>query len=155
MEGLGWIAAIIVGGIAGWIAEKFMHAEHGLLTNIILGIVGAVVLNFILMLVFGGTLGGWLGQLIVGALGAMLLQSAASDPAVKTRQQALLAEAVRAAPAHRDVLRIARYYCDSDACRSQSPAHKLAEAEPDNAAHWVLLLERSDTQSEEDDGGQP
>ena len=84
------------------------------------------------------------------ALGAMLLQSAASDPAVKTRQQALLAEAVRAAPAHRDVLRIARYYCDSDACRSQSPAHKLAEAEPDNAAHWVLLLERSDTQSERD-----
>jgi uncharacterized membrane protein YeaQ/YmgE (transglycosylase-associated protein family) len=73
MEGLGWIAAIIVGGIAGWIAEKFMHAEHGLLTNIILGIVGAVVLNFILMLVFGGTLGGWLGQLIIGALGAMLL----------------------------------------------------------------------------------
>jgi uncharacterized membrane protein YeaQ/YmgE (transglycosylase-associated protein family) len=73
MEGVGWIAAIIIGGIAGWIAEKVMHAEHGLLVNIILGIVGAVVLNFILMLVFGGTLGGWFGQLIVGALGAMLL----------------------------------------------------------------------------------
>jgi uncharacterized membrane protein YeaQ/YmgE (transglycosylase-associated protein family) len=73
MEGVGWIGAIIIGGIAGWIAEKMMHAEHGLLLNIVLGIVGALVLNAILMLIFGATLGGWFGQLIVGAVGAMLL----------------------------------------------------------------------------------
>lgn len=73
MEGVGWFAAIIIGAIAGWIAEKIMHAEHGLLTNIVLGILGAVVLNAILMAIFGSTLGGWIGQLIVGAIGACIL----------------------------------------------------------------------------------
>ena len=73
MEGIGWFAAIIVGALAGWIAEKIMKADHGLLTNIILGIDGALVLNFILVAVAGGTLGGWIGQLIVGVIGACLL----------------------------------------------------------------------------------
>ncbi len=73
MEGLGWFAAIIVGGLAGWIAEKIMKADHGLLTNIILGIVGALLLNAILVAVVGGTWGGWLGQLVIGVIGASLL----------------------------------------------------------------------------------
>ncbi|KKL45716.1 hypothetical protein LCGC14_2352850 [marine sediment metagenome] len=73
MEGLGWFAAIIVGGLAGWIAEKIMKSDQGLLMNIILGIVGALVLNAILMAVVGGTLGGWIGQLIIGIIGACLL----------------------------------------------------------------------------------
>ncbi|KGM50201.1 GlsB/YeaQ/YmgE family stress response membrane protein [Pseudooceanicola atlanticus] len=73
MEGLGWIAAIIVGALAGWIAEKLMKADHGLLTNIVLGILGALVLNFILMALVGATLGGWIGQLIIGVIGACIL----------------------------------------------------------------------------------
>jgi uncharacterized membrane protein YeaQ/YmgE (transglycosylase-associated protein family) len=73
MEGVGWVLAIIIGGVAGWIAEQIMKTEHGLLTNIILGIVGAVVGNFLLMLVFGSTLGGIVGQLIVAVIGAVLL----------------------------------------------------------------------------------
>ena len=73
MQGLGWIAAIIVGGLAGWIAEKIMKSDMGLLANIALGIIGALVLNAILMAVVGGTLGGWIGQLIVGIAGACLL----------------------------------------------------------------------------------
>ena len=73
MTGLGWFAAIIVGALAGWIAEKIMKTDHGLLMNIIMGILGAVVLNFILMSVVGSTLGGWIGQLIVGAAGACML----------------------------------------------------------------------------------
>jgi uncharacterized membrane protein YeaQ/YmgE (transglycosylase-associated protein family) len=28
---IGWIAAIIVGGIAGWLAEQFMHSNMGML----------------------------------------------------------------------------------------------------------------------------
>ena len=36
--GVGWIAAIIVGGIAGWLAEKFMKSNMGLIMNIVLGI---------------------------------------------------------------------------------------------------------------------
>jgi uncharacterized membrane protein YeaQ/YmgE (transglycosylase-associated protein family) len=73
MEGLGWIAAIIVGGLAGWIAEKIMKSEMGLIANILMGIVGALVLNFILVKLLGYTYGGWIGQLVVGALGACLL----------------------------------------------------------------------------------
>jgi uncharacterized membrane protein YeaQ/YmgE (transglycosylase-associated protein family) len=73
MVGVGWILAIIIGGIAGWIAEKVMHSDMGLLMNIILGIVGAVIGNFILMLIFGATMGGIIGQLIVAVIGACLL----------------------------------------------------------------------------------
>lgn len=73
MEGVGWVLAIVIGGVAGWIAEKIMKAEHGLLTNIVLGIVGAVVGNFILMLIFGATMGGIVGQLLVAVVGASLL----------------------------------------------------------------------------------
>jgi uncharacterized membrane protein YeaQ/YmgE (transglycosylase-associated protein family) len=73
MEGIGWIGAIIIGGIAGWIAEKIMKTDHNMLMNIIMGIVGALVANAILMFVFGNTLGGWIGQLIVAVIGACLL----------------------------------------------------------------------------------
>jgi uncharacterized membrane protein YeaQ/YmgE (transglycosylase-associated protein family) len=40
--------------------------------NILLGIVGAIVANFILSL-FGVVLGGWLGYLIAGFVGACIL----------------------------------------------------------------------------------
>ena len=73
MEGMGWIGAIIIGGLAGWIAEKIMKADHGLLVNIIPGIVGALVANAILFAVVGSTLGGWIGQLVVAVIGACLL----------------------------------------------------------------------------------
>ena len=73
MEGLGWILTIIIGGIAGWIAEKIMKADHGLLLNIVLGVVGAVVLNAILFAIIGSTFGGIIGQLIVAIIGACLL----------------------------------------------------------------------------------
>ena len=73
MTGIGWFAAIIVGGLAGWIAEKIMKSDMGLIMNIILGIVGALVANWLLVLIVGSTLGGWLGQLVVGVIGACLL----------------------------------------------------------------------------------
>jgi uncharacterized membrane protein YeaQ/YmgE (transglycosylase-associated protein family) len=73
MAGFGWIMTIIIGALAGWIAEKVMRADHGLLTNIILGILGAVVLNAILIGLFGSTMGGFWGQLIVAVIGACVL----------------------------------------------------------------------------------
>ena len=46
----------------------------GLIANIILGIVGALVLNAILVRRrIGYTYDGWIGQLIVGAIGAIIL----------------------------------------------------------------------------------
>jgi uncharacterized membrane protein YeaQ/YmgE (transglycosylase-associated protein family) len=69
---VGWIAAIIIGGVAGWLAEQFMKSEMGLLMNIVLGIVGAAVASAILSF-FGIHLGGWIGYLIAGFIGAVLL----------------------------------------------------------------------------------
>jgi uncharacterized membrane protein YeaQ/YmgE (transglycosylase-associated protein family) len=69
---VGWIAAIIIGGIAGWLAEQFMKSEMGMLMNIVLGIVGAAIASAILQF-FGIVLGGWIGYLIAGFIGACLL----------------------------------------------------------------------------------
>jgi uncharacterized membrane protein YeaQ/YmgE (transglycosylase-associated protein family) len=69
---MGWIVAIIIGGIAGWLAEQFMKSDLGLLMNIVLGIVGAAIASAILS-AFGIVLGGWLGYLIAGFIGACLL----------------------------------------------------------------------------------
>ena len=52
---IGWIAAIIIGGIAGWLAEQFMKSDMGLLMNIVLGIVGASLLIWIVRAVRGRT----------------------------------------------------------------------------------------------------
>ncbi len=73
MQGFGWIMTIIIGGLAGWIAEKVMHSDMGLIGNIILGIIGAVLLNAILVGLFGTTFGGFVGQLIVAVIGACIL----------------------------------------------------------------------------------
>ena len=70
--GVGWIAAIIIGGLAGWLAEQFRKSNMGLLMNIILGNVGAIVANALLGL-FGVMLGGWIGYLIAGFIGACIL----------------------------------------------------------------------------------
>ena len=73
MQGLGWIAAIIVGGLAGWAASTIMKADTGLFSNILLGIVGAIVANFVF-----GALGisfapQAMSQGLAGLLGACLL----------------------------------------------------------------------------------
>lgn len=70
MAGVGWIMTIILGGLAGWIAEKIMKANMGVFANIIVGILGAVVLNAVLA--FFGIIpaGGWLAQSVVAIAGA-------------------------------------------------------------------------------------
>ena len=73
---IGWIAAIIIGGIAGWLAEQFMKSQMGLVMNIVLGIVGAAVASWLFSLL-GISLGGWVGYLIAGFIGACILISAA------------------------------------------------------------------------------
>ena len=70
--GVGWIAAIIIGAIAGWLAEQFMKSDTGLVMNIVLGIVGAAVASAILS-VIGVHFYGWFGYLIAGFIGACIL----------------------------------------------------------------------------------
>ena len=70
---IGWIAAIVVGGIAGWLAEQFMKSDMGLLMNIVLGIVGAAVASWLFSFI-GFSFGpGWVGYLIAGFIGAIIL----------------------------------------------------------------------------------
>ncbi|MDC7684113.1 GlsB/YeaQ/YmgE family stress response membrane protein [Asticcacaulis sp. BYS171W] len=69
---IGWLAALIVGAFAGWIAEQLMKSEQGLFMNIILGIIGAAVASFLFSII-GVSFGGWIGYLIAGVIGACLL----------------------------------------------------------------------------------
>ena len=72
MPGVGFFGMLIIGLIAGYIAEKVTSSDHGLLTNLLVGIAGSFV---------GGTLAGllniefygWLGNLIVASIGAVLV----------------------------------------------------------------------------------
>lgn len=72
MSGVGWLLAILVGIFAGWLAEKIMKRNHGLLTNLIVGIVGALIGKFLLNLV-GIQYAGILPSLGAAVLGAVIL----------------------------------------------------------------------------------
>ncbi len=72
MSGVGLIGAIVIGILAGWIAERVMRRNHGLLVNLVVGIVGALIGGF-LARALGFQFGGWIGSLIVSTLGAILL----------------------------------------------------------------------------------
>jgi uncharacterized membrane protein YeaQ/YmgE (transglycosylase-associated protein family) len=71
--GLGWILTIIVGGVAGWLAEMFMKSNQGMLMNIVLGIVGAVIASAIASALGIGLGAGVIGYLIAGFIGACIL----------------------------------------------------------------------------------
>ncbi|EJF74920.1 GlsB/YeaQ/YmgE family stress response membrane protein [Bartonella birtlesii] len=69
---IGWIAAIIIGGLAGWAAQYLMKKQTGLFLNIILGIIGATLASFLFSL-FGVSFVGWFGYLVSGFIGACVL----------------------------------------------------------------------------------
>jgi len=72
MDGVGIIGAIIIGIAAGFIAEKVMRRDHGLITNLVVGLLGALLGGFLASML-GIDFGGWVGSLIVSAIGAILL----------------------------------------------------------------------------------
>lgn len=77
MVGLGgWLGAIIIGGLAGWVASMIMktNASMGLLANIVVGIIGAIIGNLLLP-VFGvsGSTGFSIWSFIVALIGAIIL----------------------------------------------------------------------------------
>jgi uncharacterized membrane protein YeaQ/YmgE (transglycosylase-associated protein family) len=71
--GIGWVAAIIIGGIAGWLAEVITRSNMGILTNIILGVIGAGLATWLFGLMGVPMQAGWLGYLISGFIGACVL----------------------------------------------------------------------------------
>lgn len=74
MSGFGFIAWIIIGIIAGWLAEKIMKKNHGLLTNLIVGIVGALIGGFLSTNLFNyNASGSWIAGIIIATIGAVIL----------------------------------------------------------------------------------
>jgi len=71
---MGFLSWIILGAIAGFVGSKLVHgAGQGLLMNIVLGIVGALVGGFLsTALGMGGVSGFNLWSLIVSVAGAAL-----------------------------------------------------------------------------------
>ncbi len=72
--GLGIIGWIVVGIVAGWLAEKIMGRNHGLLTNLLVGVVGALIGGFLATNVFGfAANGSWIVAILIATAGAVIL----------------------------------------------------------------------------------
>ncbi len=70
---MGLLWSLIVGGIAGWLAGQFMKGSgYGLLVNIILGLVGGFVGNWVFGLV-GLDATNTVGRIICATVGAVLV----------------------------------------------------------------------------------
>ena len=74
---MGWIVALIVGGIAGWLASMVMNRDNsmGIMLNIIVGCVGSVLGNLLLNQfgIDGSVQNFSLTGLLVAVLGAVVL----------------------------------------------------------------------------------
>lgn len=73
LTSVGWIGYIIIGAIAGWIAGIVMKTKYGLLTDIVVGVVGALIGGFLLSFVVDTASGGWWFTLFTAILGAIIL----------------------------------------------------------------------------------
>jgi uncharacterized membrane protein YeaQ/YmgE (transglycosylase-associated protein family) len=74
LTSVGWIGYIIIGAIAGWIAGKIVKGRgSGILMNIVIGIVGALIGGFLLSFFLNTAGGGWWFTLFTAILGAVIL----------------------------------------------------------------------------------
>ena len=70
--GVGFFALLIIGVLAGWIAEKVTASDHGLLTNLLVGIAGAFVGAKLAEVLNVPILGFW-RTLVAATIGAILV----------------------------------------------------------------------------------
>ncbi|CCW16762.1 MULTISPECIES: GlsB/YeaQ/YmgE family stress response membrane protein [Sphingomonadaceae] len=75
---MGWIIALIVGGIAGWLASKVMNrdASMGIFWNIVVGCIGSLIGNAVagpLLGISGSVQEFSLTGLIIAFVGAVIL----------------------------------------------------------------------------------
>lgn len=72
--GLGIIAWIVVGLIAGFLGSKIVNKSgEGILLDIVLGLIGAVVGGFLFRLVGIHTSGGLIMSIVVATIGAVIV----------------------------------------------------------------------------------
>jgi len=69
---MSWILWIVIGLLAGYIAEKVMNRRHGLIKNLVVGLIGAVV-GGALAEAFNIQFAGFLGELVVATVGAIVV----------------------------------------------------------------------------------
>ena len=68
---MGLIVFLVLGGLAGFIADKVMKRGNGLLMNVLIGITGSFVGGFLSGIV-GISAGGFVGNLIIATVGAII-----------------------------------------------------------------------------------
>jgi uncharacterized membrane protein YeaQ/YmgE (transglycosylase-associated protein family) len=73
MSGVGIIGMIIIGLIAGYVANRLTESDHGLFTNLLVGLIGAFVGGIIANVIGLPMRVGFLANLVVATLGAVLL----------------------------------------------------------------------------------
>ncbi len=74
LTSVGWIGYIIIGAIAGWIAGKLVKGKgSGILMNIVIGVVGALIGGFLLSFFLDTAGGGWWFTLFTAVLGSVIL----------------------------------------------------------------------------------
>lgn len=74
LTNVGWISYIVIGAIAGWIAGKIINGGgRGILMNIVIGIIGALVGGFLLSFFLDTASGGWWFTLLTAILGSVIL----------------------------------------------------------------------------------
>ena len=69
----GLIAWLLVGVIAGWLAEQITGRQQGLLGNLILGLIGAFAGGLLFSLLGVHGTAGFLGSIVVATIGAVIL----------------------------------------------------------------------------------
>ncbi len=75
----GFLAWILVGLIAGWLAGLVMRGGgYGVIGDILLGLVGSIVGGFVVSLFVHGMTGFW-GSIVVSFLGAVVLVAISRD----------------------------------------------------------------------------
>jgi uncharacterized membrane protein YeaQ/YmgE (transglycosylase-associated protein family) len=70
--GVGLLAMLVIGAIAGWVAEQVTKSNHGIFTNILVGIAGSFVGGTIAELLEVPVFGFW-RTLIAAIIGAILI----------------------------------------------------------------------------------
>jgi uncharacterized membrane protein YeaQ/YmgE (transglycosylase-associated protein family) len=74
MGQMGWLAWLIVGGIAGWLASRVMRSQMGVMNDMLAGMLGALIGGFLFNLTdTSGSTGFSLWSVFAAFIGSIVL----------------------------------------------------------------------------------